>query len=324
MGFGSLSESIERSLARVSRRFRRANPDSLNFLILEEVHELIREAIKDGKSNAFLVGRSGTTEAKVMRSVFRHSIRGVVHNGRIKRLPRDELVAEAKFSSGICGSNPHGLVYFAAEYLSAATKTDVYAHAPYVKSGTGIAAFLESAGTKICRIPDLEPLNALRADVEPWTSALSGKRVLVVHPFRESILRGYERRRSTTGIREILPDFGHLEVIEPPVTFLDTHVTNPWDWHLRRLKERIASAGKHDVVIAGAGAYGLPIASFAKDLGAVGIHLGGATQLLFGIRGARWEAHATLGPWIDETWLRPIAAEHFVGHQKFEGGKGYW
>ena len=316
--------SVKRVLARTLGRSRQMDAASPEYLSLAAVQETIRKALSVNRKNSFLVGRSGTTEAKVMRNVFGSPIHDVMKHGEVNSPLDERLVAEAKFSSGISGLQPHSLVYFAAEYFSAATKTDVYAHAEYVKHGAGLAAFLQAAGTEICRIQDLEPLNALRAGIEPWTTALSGLRVLVIHPFKESIHRGYERRRSINGIREILPDFGNLEVIEPPVTFLDTPDVNSWDWHLRRLKERVAASGDHDVVIAGAGAYGLPIASFAKDRGAVGIHLGGATQLLFGIAGARWDSHAALGPWIDDSWLRPVAAERFSGYQKFEGGRGYW
>ena len=46
----------------------------------------------------------------------------------------------------------------------------------------------------------------------------------------------------------------------------------------------------------GAGAYSLPLLKFIKQMGVPCVHLGGQTQLLFGIRGQRWETE------YDEVW----------------------
>jgi len=61
----------------------------------------------------------------------------------------------------------------------------------------------------------------------------------------------------------------------------------------------------------------------AKSLGSWAIHLGGGTQLLFGIKGRRWEKN----PWIatlgNESWTRPASSETPVNFQHIEGGC-YW
>ena len=44
-----------------------------------------------------------------------------------------------------------------------------------------------------------------------------------------------------------------------------------------------------DVALIGCGAYGFPMAAHVKRSGKKAVHLGGATQLLFGIKGNRWE-----------------------------------
>ena len=45
----------------------------------------------------------------------------------------------------------------------------------------------------------------------------------------------------------------------------------------------------YDIAIIGCGAYGFHLAAHVKRSGKKAIHLGGATQLLFGIKGNRWE-----------------------------------
>jgi hypothetical protein len=44
-----------------------------------------------------------------------------------------------------------------------------------------------------------------------------------------------------------------------------------------------------DIALIGVGVYGLPLASYCKEMDKIGFHLGGALQILFGIKGNRWK-----------------------------------
>ena len=80
-----------------------------------------------------------------------------------------------------------------------------------------------------------------------------------------------------------------------------------------------------DVCIIGAGAYGLPLASFTKNLGKQAIHLGGVTQILFGIKGARWEREYadSTALLFNEHWVRPLDCETPGNKEQIENGC-YW
>ena len=56
------------------------------------------------------------------------------------------------------------------------------------------------------------------------------------------------------------------------------------DWMKTRM-----DATDYDIALIGCGAYGFPLAAHAKRMGKQSVHLGGALQLLFGIRGKRWD-----------------------------------
>ncbi len=59
-----------------------------------------------------------------------------------------------------------------------------------------------------------------------------------------------------------------------------------------------------DVAFIGAGALGLPIASFIKSKGRVAISLGGHLQVLFGIRGNRWNRDINWSSkYMNEFWV---------------------
>ena len=66
------------------------------------------------------------------------------------------------------------------------------------------------------RLFDIELANAIKVDREnmtplltdyPWTKALKGKKVLVVHPFAETISNQYKKREKLYPGTEILPEF---------------------------------------------------------------------------------------------------------------------
>ena len=78
-----------------------------------------------------------------------------------------------------------------------------------------------------------------------------------------------------------------------------------------------------DIAIIGAGAYGLPLCSYVKLKGKKAIHMGGATQILFGIKGMRWDSHEYISKLYNENWIRANSEETPINSNKVEGGS-YW
>jgi hypothetical protein len=79
----------------------------------------------------------------------------------------------------------------------------------------------------------------------------------------------------------------------------------------------------YDVAIIGAGAYGLPLAAFIKKSGKKAVHIGGASQLLFGIKGARWDQWPYYQQLYNEHWIRPLEEDIPKSHMDVENGC-YW
>ena len=80
-----------------------------------------------------------------------------------------------------------------------------------------------------------------------------------------------------------------------------------------------------DIAVIGAGAYGIFIAHYCKQIGKQAVHLGGVTQLLFGITGKRWEIEQpyVVENVLNEHWVRPDVSEQPKGVKQVEGGF-YW
>lgn len=122
----------------------------------------------------------------------------------------------------------------------------------------------------------------------PWTKALEGKKVLVVHPFETTIKSQYNHRDQLFNNSYILPEF---ELITLRAIQSAADVTVPFaDWFeaLKYMEDKISEID-FDICILGCGGYGMPLAAHVKRLGKKAIHLGGGSQLLFGIKGKRWD-----------------------------------
>ncbi|SHM78530.1 hypothetical protein [Fibrobacter sp. UWB7] len=123
----------------------------------------------------------------------------------------------------------------------------------------------------------------------PWTRALKGKKVVVVHPFAELIEKQYKEKRTLLfKNQDVLPEFELRTVKAVQSLGGDCDEFKNWfdalDWMKKELDKE-----SYDVVLIGCGAYGMPLAAYSKQTGHKAVHLAGALQLLFGIRGKRWD-----------------------------------
>ncbi|MBN1182650.1 MAG: hypothetical protein JXB49_10210 [Bacteroidales bacterium] len=168
-------------------------------------------------------------------------------------------------------------------------------------------------------LEDMEPFFATK----PWTWALEGKKVLVVHPFTETIQKQYLIRELLFD-NNLLPEF-ELKTIKAVQSLGGRNSQFP-DWFaaLEYMKSEIDKTD-YDIAIIGCGAYGFPLAAHIKLTGKKAIHLGGVAQLLFGIIGKRWEEYI-VWPYrnlFNQHWIRPEDNEIPECANKVEGAC-YW
>jgi len=169
---------------------------------------------------------------------------------------------------------------------------------------------------------------------KPWTRVLKNKKILIVHPFKETILRQYENRELLFKNKDILPTFKSLTVLKAIQSIgEDKNKFNDWFEALEYMKDEIDKID-YDICLIGAGAYGFPLAAHVKRQGKQGVHVGGALQLFFGIKGKRWEnPNYGVEEWgikkgsytklINEYWVHPDESEKPASANKVEGGC-YW
>lgn len=159
---------------------------------------------------------------------------------------------------------------------------------------------------------------------KPWTSMLEGKRVLVISPFTETIVKQYAHREKLFDNQETLPKFAELIPLKAVQSIAGTPTDYP-DWFaaLESMKAQM-TAVDYDVALIGCGAYGMHLAVHAKRMGRIGIHTAGWTQMLFGVYGNRWlNDEPEYKRFINSYWVRPSAEETPENAQSIENGC-YW
>lgn len=158
---------------------------------------------------------------------------------------------------------------------------------------------------------------------EPWSAALAGRRVVVLSPFAASIERQYSQREAIWERHpQVLPRFDLSTVRVPLSSALVPSAFPDWFAALDNLTDRMLTT-RAEIALIGAGAWSIPLAVQAKRAGMQAIHLGGSTQILFGLRGRRWDEHPEISRLFTPAWTRPAPEEHPPTAIRIEGGC-YW
>lgn len=168
-------------------------------------------------------------------------------------------------------------------------------------------------------LPDLEPYYF----DNPWTTALEGKRVLVIHPFEDTIRKQHAHLDKLFVDKQLTPNY-ELLTIKAVQSIAGNKPKGFYDWFeaLDWMKKEIDKLD-FEIAIIGCGAYGFPLAAYVKQIGKKAIHLGGAVQYLFGIRSNASEQNPHLKSIMNEYWVYPSQEETPKGIEKVEDSR-YW
>lgn len=275
----------------------------------EEINNCIKDMILSG--NPFLAGRFGATELFCVRT-FDFEVESKY----------DKVLSQMENWSGFFPSKKELGDKFKNLMLDLLPEANVMGiwMLPFEEY------YLNSYGNKQLKTTYLLDLEPWSSPEKPWSAALKGKKVLVIHPFKETIERQYKRREEIFPGTDILPKFEliTLKAVQTVAGEEDNRFSTWFD----ALEWMYQEAMKidFDVAIIGCGAYGFPLAAKLKQAGKQAIHLAGATQLLFGIKGKRWEentAFSYVQKFFNDAWVYPSDEDKPKEASKVENGC-YW
>ena len=158
---------------------------------------------------------------------------------------------------------------------------------------------------------------------EPFTYALRGQKVLVVHYLAEQIKEQYKKRELLFKNPKVLPEFELMAM--PAVQTIAGNRDPRFETWFDALDYMYEETKKYDydVAILGCGAYGMPLAAKLKKDGKKVIVMGGVLQMLFGIKGKRWDDEPKAAALYNENWVVPDPTLKPKRAETVEGGC-YW
>ena len=264
----------------------------------KQTHKWIAEKIESGEP--FMVARFGNTELTVMTSVMKRRLFG---NSEATQARFDEWFTRMGEGAGFFPVEPKLGDDFTDLMIESSKAVDLLAVWYCEMDDYVITEYM-----KDCKLTYLNYIEPWRVK-EPWTAALKGKKVLVVHPFEDSIKEQYAKRKRLFDNPKVLPDFElkTLKAVQTIAGETDDRF-NTWFDALEYMYEEALKID-FDVAIIGCGAYGFPLAAKLKNAGKQVIHMGGATQIIFGIKGRRWVENPRAQLKFNDAWVHPKKEE---------------
>lgn len=254
-----------------------------------EGNNLIREYISDNKQ--FMIAHLGLVELEIVLSY--------LNNEECSEIKRKK----ANINAGIFPITNKGIISFCEIYLNSLKYADIM-NVWYYKNEAKIIERYCNKNIKLVHPICVQPFFV---DL-PWMKSLENKKVLVIHPFTESIKKQYQKREKLFNNKDILPKFDLITIKAVQSSGGNITPYKSWEDSLNYMYSEIDKVD-FDIALIGAGAYGLPLAAYVRKIGKTAIHMGSTIQLMFGIEGSRWDEEREGRLLYNENWIRPSIIE---------------
>jgi len=266
----------------------------------------------------FFVGRNGTIEIETLFFWNLH---------RPARPYPDSIRLQIERNAGIFPATDKSIDRWCDEYVRILGLMDGGAAGWYAPTAHIEKAILDQRAPGAFRTPlrSLEPYY-VEAGAR-WTEKLAGKRVTVVSSFTDTIQRQLKKPIWPNGLLDISGvDWSFIRTGYAPVTAAGVaqwpDECDTWEAAVDCVVRQVLIRGS-EVVLIGCGGLGMIIGGRLRRLGISAIVLGGAIQVLFGIKGRRWAQHDVISGFWNDAWVSPAANEVPGGAAAVEGGC-YW
>lgn len=280
---------------------------------IEAGAKIICDTIQNALNNdhGALIGRNGTIELEQMINITSNKLHILEKN------------------AGIYPIAIHRIFYrWQEDSIKATQSADVLATGWYEPLKEAEELALERWNVKAKQVP-LRSLEPYYVDKDQWTHLLSGHKVAVVTSFAKSASQQVSKLHDIWGSKNLFPadiDWTWIQTGHPASV---ARGRNEWPSHIHSwaaaadyVVAEVMNSGARFALI-GCGGLGMPIAKMLKDRGIITIVLGGAIQVLFGIKGNRWRTHEVISGFWNDAWIWPSESETPAGADMVEGGC-YW
>jgi hypothetical protein len=234
-------------------------------------------------------------------------------------------------NAGIFPSDIAKMEEWLDSYWQATCEADGMATGWYLPTSEEEKALVKKYNPKAFQFP-LRSLEPYYVDThDRWTSHFANKRVTVVSSFAKTMEMQVKKAKDIW--------LAQADSILPPTTtwsFVRTYYppdltsrTTAWPKQVNDFAAAVnyivdaVEETKPDIVLIGCGGLASPAAAALKKKGRIAIVMGGAIQVLFGIKGSRWKNHAIISQFWNDAWVSPSTDETPMHASSIEN-KCYW
>jgi hypothetical protein len=265
----------------------------------------------------FLVGRFGTIEFEII-----YYIENMVDN-----IPLDRRIVLER-NAGVFPNSMYSVRCWALSAKNAMCSADVLA-VGWFSNAKEEREILDAWNWNKIKIP-LRSLEPYYVDEEiRYTQLFKGRRVCVVTSFTESaksqVLKGDSKLWPSIGSMWDGVDLCWVQTGYAPSLALGRagwEDCASWEEAVDKVVAEVLET-KAEVVLIGCGGLGMIIGSHLKSAGLICIVMGGAIQVMFGIKGGRWERHPVISTFWNSSWVWPSVEETPMGAGNVEQAC-YW
>lgn len=274
------------------------------------IRKAICVALED--NDGAIIGRNGSTELELMIDLHKHWLYNAL-----------------KYNAGVYPlSSERQLIQWQTLSIDATKVSDVLATGWYTPLKNAEQDALSQWNFQGYQIP-LRSLEPYYVDPEnQWIQLLSGYRVAVVSSFCQ-IMQSQVEKLDKVWPSKLMPndiDWTWVQTGYSPEVAKGRNEwpsqVKSWSHAVDYVVSEVVSQGARFALI-GCGGLGMPIAKALKERGVIAIVLGGAIQVLFGIKGKRWKSHDVISTFWNDAWVWPSESETPVNAKSIEGGC-YW
>lgn len=292
---------------------------------IEEGAKEICKAIERGlqRKEGVLIGRNGTIELETL--LFK------LFTAKPNQQYPSAISRQMEYNAGIFPPTQISLDRWVFMMLEAIRNCDVLVSGWYLPLQAQEKILLENVQTVACQIPlrSLEPYYV--APEHRWTRLLKGQKVAIINAFAATAVKQIQKREEIWPLatESLLPDdvewvpiaTGYSPSLAQGNATWPSHIQS-WDVAVQNVVRRVVDSGAK-IALIGCGGLGMVIGSELKKRGIVCIVMGGAIQVLFGIKGNRWLTHNVISQFWNDAWVYPAAEETPNGSWMIENGC-YW
>jgi hypothetical protein len=163
-------------------------------------------------------------------------------------------------------------------------------------------------------------------DDECYLKYMKGKKILIICPFGELLKKRAKREIfegvwSSSGKKWFYPE--SVDAIEFPYGF-SNQTQKKYKTAIDLFNSITEQIDKKnfDIALIAASGLAIPLASYVKTMGKVGIDLGGHLQIIFGVLGQRWKNNENFQGYFNDCWVE--MPDQYKPNKSEVGDYDYW